>query len=72
MKIINRANGRETTIRNAVAIVADRGADALGDIVVRLLEELCEPASGSATLRPQQLARILEYGFDVEGEEGLE
>lgn len=69
MKIINQASGRETTIRNAVAIVADRGADALGDIVVRLLEELCEPASGSATLRPQQLARILEYGFYVEGED---
>lgn len=68
MRIVNKTNGRETTIGAAVSIVVDSNIDAvpLRDMVVRLLEELTTDALDKPVLRPMQLARILAYQFKVQ------
>jgi hypothetical protein len=65
MRIINRANGCETTLGAAVSI-CDDDPTALRDMVTRLLEELCFNADGTQVLRAASLSRILAYGFRVE------
>jgi hypothetical protein len=69
MRIINNANGRETTIACAVDIVTDNDGTVhreLQQMITRLLEELTnEHGEEGALLRPKQLARILAYKFEV-------
>jgi hypothetical protein len=69
MRIINNANGRETTVACAVDIVTDRDGTThreLQQMVVRLLEELTnEHGEEGALLRPRQLSRILGYQFAI-------
>lgn len=70
MRIINRANGQETTLGSAVSIVTD-GDNAINSyelrgMMVRLLEELCYNADDTSVLRAASLSRILAYKFRVE------
>lgn len=67
VRIINRTNGRETSLSGAVSIVTDGDENELRALVVRLLEELTSDAlGGPPVLRDAQLARILAYKFKVE------
>ena len=62
MKIINNTNHRETTLTSAVSIIVDcNDAVELRNMMVRLLEELIN----NEVLRPQQVARVLLYRFEV-------
>lgn len=64
MRIINKANGRETSVTCAVDIVTDGDGTVhrgLQQMVTRLLEELI---TGDA-LTHRQISRILAYKFEV-------
>lgn len=63
MRIVNRTTGREVTVEQAVhAVVGGDHSPLLQALMVRLLEEL----ANSGTLRATQIARVLEYAFQVE------
>lgn len=67
MRIVNKTNGQECSVRGAVSIVCDGEPDtALRQLVTRLLEELCCNADGTETIKAHSLSRILEYQFRVE------